>query len=299
LQSVIVQDPGPARMQIEVVDDGTSDLTEEVVRAVGGGRIGYFRNPTRLGKAANFTQCVRRSYGRWVQVLNDDDLVLPDFYANYERFIADHPEVVMVFSRAISIDENGDWQQLMNCHLQTSGIVPDALGRLVQFDYICADTAAVARSAYERVGGFAPWLPETSDWEMWMRIASAGPIGYLRTPGLLYRVHPGMETNRIAATGELIAESVLAIRTGLRLLPPERRAEIERRAFRAYASEASVLRARFEARGDNGAALRNAVWALRLRPSIGNAIRLGRTAARAIVRRASAPAAEGTAVTRT
>ncbi|MFZ0430475.1 MAG: glycosyltransferase, partial [Acidobacteriota bacterium] len=64
LASVLAQDPGPAQMQIEVVDDrSTKDDPEEVVRELGRGRVAFHRNRRNQGVTANFNSCVARSRG--------------------------------------------------------------------------------------------------------------------------------------------------------------------------------------------------------------------------------------------
>src|SRR4051812_10436192 len=58
LQSVLGQDPGPAEMQIEVVDDcSTTHDAETAVREIAGGRIGFHRQPRNVGMIENFNTC--------------------------------------------------------------------------------------------------------------------------------------------------------------------------------------------------------------------------------------------------
>jgi hypothetical protein len=50
LRSVLEQDPGSDLMQIEVVDDcSTQDEPEELVREIGQGRVSFYRQPKNLG----------------------------------------------------------------------------------------------------------------------------------------------------------------------------------------------------------------------------------------------------------
>ena len=49
LASVLAQDPGRERMQIEVVDDASSDGPEAVVEELGGGRVGFYRQSRNVG----------------------------------------------------------------------------------------------------------------------------------------------------------------------------------------------------------------------------------------------------------
>jgi GT2 family glycosyltransferase len=281
LRSVLAEDIGPERMQVEVVDDCSSEDVEAVVAAVGGGRVAFFRQPENRGWVENWNTCIRRARGEWVHLLHDDDVVLPGFYSRAEGQIRAHPEVVLVFQRAIAIDDGGDWLQLMNCHLTESGIVPNALRSLTEGNFVTAPTAAVPRRAYEQIGGFALHLSDAMDWELWMRLAAAGPIAYVRQPGLLYRVHPSSGTVAQSASGALMRECAQAIETGVTLLPAAERAAARTRAYRRYALEANVTRSLFENQGDFASALRNALWAFRLRPGAANLARLARTALRA------------------
>ena len=91
LASVLAQDPGPELMQIEVVDDASSDAPEAVVEELGRGRVGFFRQPRNVGHVANFNTCLERSRGRLVHLLHGDDCVRDGFYAAMGRLLeAEH-----------------------------------------------------------------------------------------------------------------------------------------------------------------------------------------------------------------
>src|SRR5215211_1793383 len=75
LRSVLAQDPGPEVMQIEVVDDASTDDPAAVVAELGGGRVDFFRQPRNVGHVENFNTCLRRAQGRLVHLLHGDDAV--------------------------------------------------------------------------------------------------------------------------------------------------------------------------------------------------------------------------------
>lgn len=105
LRSVLDQDPGPEAMQIEVVDDASPDVdVEEMVRAIGGGRVSYFRSPANLGLAGCWNLCIVRSKGQWIHLLHQDDYVLPGFYERLARAAASHPEVSLLAARSFFVD---------------------------------------------------------------------------------------------------------------------------------------------------------------------------------------------------
>src|SRR5678815_5469359 len=108
LASVLAQDPGPERMQIEVVDDcSTKDDPQAVVREVGMGRVVFHRQRANVGHTQNFETCLQRSRGYLIHLLHGDDAVRPGFYATIEAIFAGHPEIGAAFSRNMFIDQCG------------------------------------------------------------------------------------------------------------------------------------------------------------------------------------------------
>src|SRR5438270_4853541 len=64
LHSVLQQDLSEAEMQIEVVDDASTDAdVEAIVQEIGNGRVRYFRQPQNRGSLKNFETCLNRAEG--------------------------------------------------------------------------------------------------------------------------------------------------------------------------------------------------------------------------------------------
>jgi hypothetical protein len=78
LKSVLAQDPGADRMQIEVIDDcSTKDDPARVVEEIGKGRVSFYRQPQNGGAINNFNTCIKRSRGKLVHILHGDDWIEP------------------------------------------------------------------------------------------------------------------------------------------------------------------------------------------------------------------------------
>lgn len=273
LKGVLEQDPGPDEMQIEVIDNcSTADDPEAVIRKTGGRRITFYRQSKNVGMSANWTTCINRARGYWVHILHDDDMLMPGFYAAYKHFIGGHPQVVLVFSRAISIDENDRWLSIMHSapNWTPSGIVENAAYELVKKNFISAPTAILSRETCVKAGGFASCLSYCADWEMWMRIAASGPIGYIHQPYLLYRVHSKSDTNRLAVSAKSIEEIVRTIEIGVRRLQPELQKNIRAEAYKHYSGYANAFRTTLHASREHRDALWHAFMAFRLYPSTRN-----------------------------
>src|SRR5690554_4625162 len=81
INSVLVQAPSAEGMQIEVIDDCSTDGDiEALVNELGEGRVGFFRQPKNVGSLRNFATCINRAKGRLIHILHGDDTVKPGFY---------------------------------------------------------------------------------------------------------------------------------------------------------------------------------------------------------------------------
>ncbi|MFN8038280.1 MAG: glycosyltransferase [Acidimicrobiales bacterium] len=268
LESVLVQDPGPAEMQIEVVDDASphEDPTD-TVRRVAGDRVQVWRQPTNVGAPANFTTCVRRSVGRWVHVLHADDAVLPGFYDRYRRRIEAQDEPpAMVVGRCLYVDDDErvlyesapvitDEDRVVNPEVAIAAQHPFAFASVV-----------VARSAYERLGGFDPRLVHANDWEMWARVAGSGRVVIVDEPLSLYRQHAASDTARLRRSTTYLDDALAAADViCARIDDPQLGADLRRANRRQQGALAlEVARAAWRA-GDRGNAARNAWRGARLR----------------------------------
>jgi glycosyltransferase involved in cell wall biosynthesis len=220
LRSVLDQDPGPERMQIEVVDDASSDFPEAVVERVGRGRVGFHRQPTNLGHTANFSTAIERSRGELVHLLHGDDAVLPGFYQRLEMGFAADPEVGAAFCRTVMISAEGHWLSISPLEQQFAGVLQNAMLLLASRHRIYPPSMVVRRSAYELLGSYHPDLRACGeDWEMYVRIASRFSVWHEPGSLALYRIHSDSLLARNVANGACARDSLRALRIFKTYLP--------------------------------------------------------------------------------
>jgi GT2 family glycosyltransferase len=267
LESVLAQDPGRGAMQIEVVDDASDDAPRDLVQAIGGGRVEYFRQPRRTGHIGNFASCISRARGEIVHLLHGDDLVLPGFYEALGRAFTSDPEIGAAFCRWSIIDAQGTQVTVAEPEQEVAGRLRDALARLASEQRIVTPSIAVRRSVWEELEGFDDRLVCAEDYEMWVRIAAHYPIWY--EPGLYaaYRSHADSNTGRHSRNARELRYTAMAIGLFRPLLPPERAPSIVRKARRAYARTALANAARYRLARDGSAMRAHLAMALKLDPS--------------------------------
>ena len=254
LESVLEQDPGPAAMQIEVVDDHSAEDPAGIVDAIGVGRIGYFRQDRNVGITKNFATCLDRARGRLVHLLHGDDCVRAGFYAQMSRLFESHPGIGAAFCRHAFIDESGREFAVSEPEQDFPGVLANALERLALEQRIMTPSMVVRRDIYEQLGGFDDRLPCSEDWEMWVRIAAHHPIGYLPSPLASYRMHPNSNTGRNTQNAANMRYTRDAIDMFRAYLPAADAGRIARRARETYALSAlDFARERLRQRDLSGA----------------------------------------------
>ncbi len=212
LESVLAQDPGPEIMQIEVVDDcSTKDDPAEVVRSVGRGRVGFYRQPQNRGHVRNFETCLKRSHGRLIHQLHGDDYVQHGFYERIGSAFEARPDIGLATCRHMYATADGHWFGVSSLRQGSSGIWENALEELILWGDIQTPSVVVRRECYEALGGFDERLLCTEDYEMWARIASHFAVWYETECLAVYRFHSGSNSARDASTAENIRDARRAL----------------------------------------------------------------------------------------
>jgi glycosyltransferase involved in cell wall biosynthesis len=265
LRSVLAQDPGPERMQIEVLDDcSTRGVTLEFLRRVGGERVSLHREPKNLGLAAIWNRCVERARGQWVHILHQDDVVMPGFYESLMKGATSPANVGLMYCRYAFMDGDGHWTGLSRIQARTAGVIPDALQHLAREQLLQTPAVVVRRSAYSAVGGFRSDLCYALDWEMWCRIARDYPVWF--EPGILacYRIHDSNATHRLMLKGKDIEDARKCINIISGYLPDRAvAARVRRHSLRLAAAFAADNAWRLMRKGMFVASLRQVAGALK------------------------------------
>lgn len=218
-------------MQIEVIDDhSTGDDPEAVVAELGGGRVGFYRQPRNVGHIANFRTCLERSRGRLIHLLHGDDCIVNGFYRSLGPVFTMHPEIGAAFCRHIYIDEHGQPRGVSELEQPSSGILSNWLDRIAVGQRIQTPSIVVRREVYEKLGMFDRRLVWVEDWEMWVRIAAHYAVWYEIEPLARYRMHENSNTGRYMRTGENLRDVRRAIEIIRSYLPAGSADEIWRRS---------------------------------------------------------------------
>ncbi|MEH2307355.1 glycosyltransferase family 2 protein [Nostoc sp.] len=239
LKSVLEQAPTSEVMQIEVVDDcSTQGDVEKIVQMVGKGRVNFYRQPKNLGFIGNWNTCIQRARGYWVHILHQDDIVMPGFYNRLQASLEKETSIGAAFCRHSYIDKNSNWLFLSLLERETPGILSNWLELIATMQRVQFPAIVVKRSTYEKLGGFCPEAGSAADWEMWKRIAVHYPIWYEPQILACFRLHSASESSRLNLTGTNIADTRKAIDISQFYLPEKIAADLSAKAREYYAFDA-------------------------------------------------------------
>jgi glycosyltransferase involved in cell wall biosynthesis len=198
--------------EIIVVDDLSTDDTPKVLGSMAADdhRIVPMAGPGR-GPGAARNAAVRAARSRWIAFADDDDPWTPGRLATQMEALRANPDAVLSLTDYAHVREDQPdavlpsafeyWPLWRSFRARTVSRIEDARPLIAAENAVGTSTVMVSRDAYVAVGGFDETLPSASDWDLWLRLAAAGPTLILGVEGVRYAMRAGsVSSNRARAT---------------------------------------------------------------------------------------------------
>ena len=153
--------------EILVIDDGSTDHTEDVVRQFGD-RVRYFKQENQ-GVSAARNSGIEKSVGKYIAFLDSDDLWCPEKLAEEIPLLDAHPELGLVYCDWTVVSDETVLQSSYHEELRPArGYI---FSELVQRGFILTSGVVVRRECLDDVGHFDKSLKVAEDYELWLRIS--------------------------------------------------------------------------------------------------------------------------------
>jgi hypothetical protein len=203
--------------EILVIDDGSTDNTEAVVRQFRDPRVRFVRQ-VRCGAGAARNRGVREAAGDLIAFLDDDDEWLPFKLDLQRRLLAGAPSVLFCFTnfaievrdvrqrRAIASFHRDPrpWEEIFDRRALYSSLanlppgiddyhvyLGDIYRSLLRFNYVLTSTLVVRRREAGNAIGFTEGVKTHEDWECFGRLARRGTAAYMDCETAVQHGHPG------------------------------------------------------------------------------------------------------------
>ncbi len=235
LKSVLQQALSRKEMQIEVIDDASSDADiATMVKEIGQGRIQYYRQKQNVGSLRNFETCINRARGEIIHILHGDDIVLNGFYQRLSNLFETYPNVGAAMCRFQYIDEKSQLLYGQPEEREGDGVLHEWFKKISVRNRTQFPAIAVKRAVYEHLGGFYG-ITYGEDWEMWVRIAKHYPVAYTPTVLAAYRKHANSISGDKTVTGAYLKDLRTAMHFIQRLVPAENQLATLKQSKQYYA----------------------------------------------------------------
>jgi len=193
--------------EVIVVDDGSTDNTEEIVKSFTDFKIHYICHKHNRGASAARNTGIKASRGEYIAFLDSDDEWLPEkLDKQMKTFNSESSEVGVVYTGDYYVDEKD--KKVKKVHIpRKEGYIYENLLRAEDVIYI--STVLIKNECFKKVGVFDEDLPTSEDYDMWFRIAKYYKFRYVKDLLVVCLIH----NNQMTANSEIMIEGVKRIQT--------------------------------------------------------------------------------------
>lgn len=168
--------------ELIIVDDGSTDNTEQLVSYYADPRIQYIKMDKNRFYCYAANHGLEQCRGDYVAFQNSDDEWLPDKLEKQMRFMEEHPEAGACFTEVTLIDNDGNdlsdqclpMEKLFENHYEEQKDWMHFF--LHKGNCVCHPSALVRKSVMDEAGGFNLMYCQLADFDLWVRIVTEYPI---------------------------------------------------------------------------------------------------------------------------
>lgn len=147
--------------ELLIVDDCSSDNTDEIIKSINDNRIIYMKNNKNSGAAVSRNKALREAKGKWIAFLDSDDIWLPKKLENQIRFMKKNNYKFTYTDYRINL--NGKWLPYIN-------IGPKKVNKRKLYNYCYFSTITVMYDR-EYIGLIQiEDIKKNNDYAMWFEI---------------------------------------------------------------------------------------------------------------------------------
>ena len=154
--------------ELIIVNDGSTDNTEEVVKSFEDNKIRYIRHEKNRGGSAARNTGIKAAQGQYIGLLDDDDEWLPEKLEKQINKFQGLSEGYGVVYSGFSYVYDKKGEIICNNVPMLRGNVYDSL---IKGCILGSPTPVIKKICFQKAGFFDETLPSCQDWDMWIRIS--------------------------------------------------------------------------------------------------------------------------------
>ena len=194
-----------SNIELIVFDDGSSDNSPAILKALGEKHGFFFQAQENIGLSGTLNKALAMAKGKYINPLGSDDILMLDKVEKQVAFLEQHDDISMLGGNILCIDETGviTPKQRFTAY------------REVDFDGVflnlksgpSAPTTMIRADVLREIGGYNP-KNNLEDLYLWLKVTHSGhKIAVLNDVLAYYRIHGTNTTKKY----RFMTESILDI----------------------------------------------------------------------------------------
>jgi len=176
--------------ELVVVDDFSSDKTQDVLRSLKIPNLKLVLHKENMGVSSSYNEAIALSDAEVIVLQGGDDRSLPGRVEQQLCHLS-KPGTVLSFGRPVVINSKGD---LLPNEAAPEFLHEFKISKVLEYlyfvgNFVCAPSVAVRKSDFENLGGFHPAILHLQDYELWLKFAAFGSFVLSDKPLVEYRKH--------------------------------------------------------------------------------------------------------------
>lgn len=180
--------------EVILVNDGSPDTAElETALQPYLARLRYFRQENR-GPSAARNRAIREARGRYIALLDSDDLWLPQHLARQVDRLTQDAGLGLVYANNMQVRDGRFLRHAFDVVAQTGAVTLDSL--LGEQCTVNTSSVVASRDALLTAGLFDESMNRCEDFDLWLRLAAQGSgMAYDREVHMIHRLGHGLSSD--------------------------------------------------------------------------------------------------------
>ena len=179
--------------ELIIINDGSTDNSENIILTFTDERIVYLKNKINQGLINSLNQGIKIAQGNYVARMDADDICIKDRFEKQIQFLEDNKTVAVVASTVLFlVDEQvniGNW------NIDKKTILPSTIRNKMIFENCIAHPSVIIKTSIIKEVLYNQSQKNVEDYYLWLRLLNRGmTIAKIAEPLLLYRIHSNSVT---------------------------------------------------------------------------------------------------------
>lgn len=167
-----------------ILNDGSNDQSKGIIKSYQDPRIKYLENEQNHGIVYTLNKGLQAANSKYIARMDADDISLPHRLQRQVSFLEQHPEVGVLGTAYLPIDEN---EKPVHQPIFMPEYPASAKWFMLIGSPLAHPTTMFRTDLVKKVGGYSELFPHAEDYELWTRVSQISNICSLQDVYLHYR----------------------------------------------------------------------------------------------------------------